>query len=507
MTYAVPGIVASQGEAAPAGPPDPGGSDFGPTMVVFVESGGTRPMTAYDVGDIGDMATWTKLSDPAVAPIGDGNPRAVEFVHGGGVFVLSGSAGDASTFVDRYLMPSFRHFSPVLPDFPDDNSRALRMSPDGTLLAIGSNDSPFIFVFELDGEGWTKKTDPTTIPEGVTSDVAWSPDSTQLAVTTNNPATSSDPSVIVYNVSDMSVAQTIVTAQETARGCDWSTDGTMLAVTLGGPGGNSTYLQVFDTSDWSERAIAGTQPPNWSESCKFSKDSRVLAVGNIEDTETLVVYDTSDFSRITVTEQIAGITQITEVQWSPNDNYLLCMYNDGGAGTTPFFAVYDTGTWTLLDDSGLTTTPSDITNDVGFTPHVWSNMDVDEGSSSNFSANADGSYQPSGGDMTIVTSPVTVPVVPNFVVGTVEVANVGSATPNTDFTVEVSRDGGTTWSTVTITRIGTTEPKAQATNPQAYRFKVDVTGQPSGTSVMLRFQEIGTDDVWYVDSNLSGQPD
>lgn len=83
-------------------------------------------------------------------------------------------------------------------------------------------------------------------------------------------------------------------------------------------------------------------------------------------------------------------------------------------------------------------------------------------------------------NMTLVSTAVTAASAPSTAYVTVQAQPVDSITLNTDLVAEVSRDGGTTWSTVTLA--------AGATNASFvnYEGSVDISGQPSGTSMVLR---------------------
>ena len=61
----------------------------------------------------------------------------------------------------------------------------------------------------------------------------------------------------------------------------------------------------------------------------------------------------------------------------------------------------------------------------------------------------------------------------------------GTATLNTDLTAEVSRDGGTTWTSATLASQGTTGGHTIVT-----AHGVDISSQPSGTSMKWRVKTL-----------------
>jgi hypothetical protein len=92
-------------------------------------------------------------------------------------------------------------------------------------------------------------------------------------------------------------------------------------------------------------------------------------------------------------------------------------------------------------------------------------------------------YQPE--NMTLVSVAYTASSTPNNARIAVQLADSLTLTPNTDFTAEVSRDGGTTWTAVTLSL---TMPSFGGV--KMYEGSVSVLGQPSGTSMKWRFKTI-----------------
>jgi len=61
--------------------------------------------------------------------------------------------------------------------------------------------------------------------------------------------------------------------------------------------------------------------------------------------------------------------------------------------------------------------------------------------------------------------------------------------PNTDFTAEVSRDGGTTWFVATLVLISTVG------NVKTYEDDEVALSGPSGTSMMYRFKTLTNKNI------------
>jgi hypothetical protein len=97
------------------------------------------------------------------------------------------------------------------------------------------------------------------------------------------------------------------------------------------------------------------------------------------------------------------------------------------------------------------------------------------------------SFEPAAasvGNMTALSEAISVPAVPDAVTVVARVKHVDSATPGTDYDFYVSRDGGATFSAALTPNDRFTDPSDGAhvieCNP------MDVAGQPSGTSIVLK---------------------
>jgi len=91
--------------------------------------------------------------------------------------------------------------------------------------------------------------------------------------------------------------------------------------------------------------------------------------------------------------------------------------------------------------------------------------------------------------MTLINSGLTASTAPSTGRISVQAEFVDSATVNTDLTAEISRDGGTTWTAVTLA--------AGAVNGgfTLYEGSADISGQPSGTSMKYRVKTLNTKEI------------
>jgi len=94
-------------------------------------------------------------------------------------------------------------------------------------------------------------------------------------------------------------------------------------------------------------------------------------------------------------------------------------------------------------------------------------------------------------NMTLVSNAFTAGSAPDTGRIHVQVKEIDSITVNTDLTAEISRDGGTTWTTATLT-----QKETLADGTVAYEdSSVDISAQPSGTSMKWRVTTANTKEL------------
>ena len=94
-------------------------------------------------------------------------------------------------------------------------------------------------------------------------------------------------------------------------------------------------------------------------------------------------------------------------------------------------------------------------------------------------------------DITLLSTAFTADIAPDTGRIHVQVNPVDAITINTDLTAEISRDGGTTWSTATLVLVETLADGTEAYEDTA----VDLSGQPSGTSIKYRIKTLNSKHV------------
>lgn len=142
---------------------------------------------------------------------------------------------------------------------------------------------------------------------------------------------------------------------------------------------------------------------------------------------------------------------------------------------------------TANESTGRTITSSDTTTAWDY---VWVNI-VPASGTANILLGELEIYQPNTiNNMTLVSNAFTASAVPTTARMTVFIDPQVSITINTDFTAEVSRDGGTTYTAVTL---------ALVSNPvgtvEQYEGTVSISSQPSGSSMKYRLKTLNNKDI------------
>lgn len=104
-------------------------------------------------------------------------------------------------------------------------------------------------------------------------------------------------------------------------------------------------------------------------------------------------------------------------------------------------------------------------------------------------------------NMTVRSAAFTALSVPSKMKALIRVKEVDAATAGTDYTVECSRDGGTTWAAMTLTELFTS-PSPTASIRVVNAAETVVSGQPSGTAPRWRFKTLNNKNVELHDAYL-----
>ncbi len=108
-------------------------------------------------------------------------------------------------------------------------------------------------------------------------------------------------------------------------------------------------------------------------------------------------------------------------------------------------------------------------------------------------------------NLTVTSATFTAATAPTAMKGLIRVKEVDAATANTDYTLEFSRDSGTSWTAATLTELFTS-PSPDASVRVVQSNDVDVSGQPLGTGPMWRFKTLNNRNVQLCDAALYWGP-
>mgnify|MGYP000992117211 CR=1 FL=1 len=104
-------------------------------------------------------------------------------------------------------------------------------------------------------------------------------------------------------------------------------------------------------------------------------------------------------------------------------------------------------------------------------------------------------------NLTVRSSAFVAAVAPTKMKALIRVKEVDAGVAGTDYTLECSRDGGTTWATMALTELFTS-PSPTASIRVVDAAETDVSGQPSGTSPRWRFKTLNTKAIELHDAYL-----
>lgn len=123
--------------------------------------------------------------------------------------------------------------------------------------------------------------------------------------------------------------------------------------------------------------------------------------------------------------------------------------------------------------------------------YVWSNGKIDETRISHVARYTSASFTPSSiafalqGNMTLISNTFTATTAPSNAYGFLLLEEIDSITLNTDLTLEITRDGGTTWTTVTLV-----SGSIYSASTRIIYFSANISAQPSGTSLKYRIKTL-----------------
>jgi hypothetical protein len=245
-------------------------------------SGLTAAFTAIAAPTISDCRCVAWSPDSATLAVADSNSQVTLYARSGTTFSL---------------LPSITQPTAATPG----TNGALKYSPDGTLLALATQSTPFIHIWNNIAGIYLKLSNPGTLPAGAAFCASFAFDSSFLAV-----AHTTTPFVTIYSIS------------------------------------NLVFTKVTNPA---------TLPPGNSTSVAFDLIGKYLAVGS--GTTPFIAnysYSGTTFTRITSPSTLPS-GAATSIQWSPGDNTQIV-----GTPANPSLMAYKIGNWMDLDGPGAAST-------------------------------------------------------------------------------------------------------------------------------------------------------
>lgn len=248
------------------------------------------------------------------------------------LFVALRSEGSASPSMPVKVLAA-SSLTPCLDPAPGAHPRGVHsvsISPDGQWLAVALGyDAPYIAVFSTaTGEEVTISNPPLR----AVFRLQFSPDGSKLAVATADYGSGVAP-FYIYDTATWTRSAPWTMTSTVVNGLAFSPDSTKLAITLDGA---ARLIRVINTTTWV--ASAPSSDPSGSSiknAVAWSPDGAVLAVTTEAAANRVVLFDSATFSPITRLDVQPGSTAFA-VSFSPNGNHLAV-----GAGSAPRLIIYD----------------------------------------------------------------------------------------------------------------------------------------------------------------------
>jgi hypothetical protein len=219
---------------------------------------------------------------------------------------------------------------------PTGTGGGVTFSPDGTLMAVAHNTTPFITIYNT--ATWTKLSDPTILPTGNANSVVFNYNGTLMAV-----SHLVSPYITIYNTSDWSkVVDPAVLPTGTAYNVDFNHDGTLMAVAHS----NSPFITIYNTSDWTKVTNPSILPVGIGQGVAFSRDDSLMTVTH-SASPYITIYNTSDWSKV-ADPAILPTGSTFEVDFSYDGTLMVVAHT-----TSPYITIYNISDWSKVADPAV----------------------------------------------------------------------------------------------------------------------------------------------------------
>jgi len=295
------------------------------TCVSFSPDGNFIAVGSNAVGDylcifnrVGDV--FTKISNPATIPTTA--VRGLSFSPDGIYLAVSDFTDTLRIYKKNGSL--FEDFTTLLPS----SGKRLnwpRFSPDGKYLSISSEDTPYIFIYSISGEVYTKLSGPVSLPVGGSSGCDFSPDGKYLAVC--HVAT---PYVTIYSILNdvfTKIVNPAILPSSAPASCSFDVSSTYLSLAVSATPVVFNY-KIID-GKFEKMANPSSLPPQNGYGNSFSKNGEFLAIGST-GTPHLTIYRTDT---INIVSKVTHFST-NPLSWLPNNDNIGISLQAGVIGDT-----------------------------------------------------------------------------------------------------------------------------------------------------------------------------
>jgi hypothetical protein len=246
-------------------------------LLVVGENAGTF-IKVYYVTGTGASATWTKLDDSVFDVLPGNTVTGVSFSPDGSLLGLATFTGD---FVYTYSVSgtgSGTTFTQLADPatLPTGAGNGCAFSWDGRFFTVAHSTSPFITIYEVNGQTFTKLDNPASLPAGIGNGVEFSRDGNWMSVAHNT-----TPFITNYAISGTTFTKASDPASlpaSTGTQVSFSSDNQFVAVSHTTTPFVTIYRNVAGV--WTKQTNPVTLPTGNGYGVGFSHNNRFLAVNH-----------------------------------------------------------------------------------------------------------------------------------------------------------------------------------------------------------------------------------
>lgn len=327
----------------------------GDPCVVWGSSGSPR-LHVYTQNRNATTSTFVRLTGTVPAPGGSyvtGNSFSPD-----GNFLAVVTAATPWLYIYQRDGDNFTLLTGIAAPTTTGDLSGVSWSPDGQYVSMSMSASPYIATYKRSGSTFSKIANPGTAVSGDANCIAWGPDGRSIAL-----GLAVTPFVNIYNFDPATDTYTKLSDPATLPtftfSISWSSNGNRLAIGHNASPWFRHYQRSGDT--FTAGSISGTGPGSQAQ-VDFNADGTLLAVAS-NTSPRLFLYNVSGSTATNAGLTIVGANPTVNtnggVTWTPDSRYLAV-----GLYLSPYFAVFSRpdDTARVIRVSGPATLPPNNTN-------------------------------------------------------------------------------------------------------------------------------------------------